>query len=330
MEIKQCLLTKNDCYKTARKITPAGIVVHSTGANNPYLRRYVQPDDGILGINKNNNSWNRSGLDVCVHAFIGKDKNNDVRVYQTLPFDYACWGVANGSKGSYNYNPAYIQFEICEDDLTNKEYFEKAFDLASEFCAYLIKRFNLKLENVVSHHEAHLRGYGSNHADCDHWLKRFGKTMDDFRAMVKDKMEPIPTPSPSDLKIEKIDKKKIKLNKNANLWNLDFDNWNEAKSVKTYEKNTIIENIVAIAYHKLGGKYYMTEYSYSNNIHNGFNVVDCEDVEEFVTYTVKKGDNLSKIAQKYNTTWQKIYEDNKDVIGDNPNLIKPGQVLIMK
>ena len=46
-----------------------------------------------------------------------------------------------------------------------------------------------------------------------------------------------------------------------------------------------------------------------------------------VTYTVQKGDNLTKIAKKYNTTWQKIYEDNKDVIGDNPNLIKPGQVL---
>ena len=45
------------------------------------------------------------------------------------------------------------------------------------------------------------------------------------------------------------------------------------------------------------------------------------------TYTVQKGDNLTKIANKYNTTWQKIYEDNKDVIGSDPNLIKVGQVL---
>ena len=42
---------------------------------------------------------------------------------------------------------------------------------------------------------------------------------------------------------------------------------------------------------------------------------------------VKKGDNLSKIAKKYNTTWKKIYEKNKDVIGSNPNLIYPGQIL---
>ena len=46
-----------------------------------------------------------------------------------------------------------------------------------------------------------------------------------------------------------------------------------------------------------------------------------------ITYTVKKGDNLTSIAKKYNTTWKKIYEDNKDVIGSDPNLIKPGQVL---
>jgi len=45
------------------------------------------------------------------------------------------------------------------------------------------------------------------------------------------------------------------------------------------------------------------------------------------TYTVKKDDNLSSIAAKYNTTWQKLYEKNKTVIGSNPNLIYPGQVL---
>jgi len=47
-------------------------------------------------------------------------------------------------------------------------------------------------------------------------------------------------------------------------------------------------------------------------------------------YTVKKGDNLSKIAKKYNTTWQKIYNDNKKIIGSNPNLIRPGMKLVIK
>ena len=43
-----------------------------------------------------------------------------------------------------------------------------------------------------------------------------------------------------------------------------------------------------------------------------------------ITYTVKKGDTLSSIASKYNTTWQKIYEKNKSAIGSNPNLIHAG------
>ena len=46
-------------------------------------------------------------------------------------------------------------------------------------------------------------------------------------------------------------------------------------------------------------------------------------------YIVQKGDTLTSIARKYNTTWQQIYELNKDVIGDNPNLIYPGQIFII-
>jgi len=41
-------------------------------------------------------------------------------------------------------------------------------------------------------------------------------------------------------------------------------------------------------------------------------------------YEIREGDSLRKIARKYGTTWQKIYEMNKDVI-KNPDLIFPGQ-----
>lgn len=47
------------------------------------------------------------------------------------------------------------------------------------------------------------------------------------------------------------------------------------------------------------------------------------------TYTVKAGDTLSGIAAKYGTTWQKLYDLNKKVIGSNPNVIKVGQVLTL-
>lgn len=48
------------------------------------------------------------------------------------------------------------------------------------------------------------------------------------------------------------------------------------------------------------------------------------------TYTVVNGDTLSSIAKRFNTTWQKIYNDNRAVIGNNPNRIYAGQKLVIK
>jgi nucleoid-associated protein YgaU len=47
------------------------------------------------------------------------------------------------------------------------------------------------------------------------------------------------------------------------------------------------------------------------------------------SYTVRKGDSLSKIAKReYGDAqqWHRIYNANRDIIND-PNLIQPGQVL---
>lgn len=179
------LLTKNDCYKSNRKMKPKGIVVHSTGVNNPDLKRYLGPDDGRIGKNHYGNHWNRSGIAKCVHAFIGKDRKGSVCTYQTLPLNICAWGVGSGSKGSYNYNPGYLQFEILEDRLKDKNYFNKVMKEAQELCARWCKEFNIPVDKVISHKEAYKQGYGSNHKDCDHWLSKFGKDMDWFRSEVK-------------------------------------------------------------------------------------------------------------------------------------------------
>lgn len=205
MDIITAYATKNDCYKKAQKMTPKGIVVHSTGANNPNLKRYVDAPDEV-GVNQYGNHWNNPvsvmGRSVCVHSFIGYDKNKKVRVANILPYNYCCWGVGSGSKGSYNYNPAYIQFEMCEDGLTDKTYFTAVRDVAIEYCAYLCKEFNLPVENIVSHKEAHALGYGSNHGDPDNWWSKHGYTMDMFRAAVKAKLntqqETTPPPTPTE------------------------------------------------------------------------------------------------------------------------------------
>ncbi len=188
MDIIKAHAVKNLCYIAAQKMIPGGIVVHSTGANNPNLKRYVDCPDK-LGVNVYGNHWNNAkpgGRRVCVHAFIGYDKDKNVRVAEILPLNICCWGVGSGKKGSYNFSPAYIQFEICEDGLQDKDYYQKVFAVAVEYTAHLCKTYDLSVEQIVSHKEAHQKGYGSNHGDPEHWMKNFGETMDDFRNAVSE------------------------------------------------------------------------------------------------------------------------------------------------
>ncbi|WP_328941598.1 LysM peptidoglycan-binding domain-containing M23 family metallopeptidase [Streptomyces sp. NBC_00250] len=49
------------------------------------------------------------------------------------------------------------------------------------------------------------------------------------------------------------------------------------------------------------------------------------------TYSVVRGDYLSKIAAEHHLTggWQKLYADNRQVVGENPSLILPGMKLTL-
>lgn len=189
MNLHVCLLKENDCYKAGRTMVPKGVMVHSTGANNPNLRRYVGPDDGLLG-ESSPRHWNQSGVGACVHAFIGRQKGGTVAIYQTLPWTMRGWHSASGPKGSAN--NTHISFEICEDDLSDETYFRAVYDQAVELTAYLCKAYGLDPEAdgvVICHQEGFQRGIASNHADVLHWFPKYGKSMDDFRADVAQAME---------------------------------------------------------------------------------------------------------------------------------------------
>lgn len=182
MNLHKLILTNNACYKAGQTIVPKGIMVHSTGANNPNLRRYVGPDDGLLGKNPNNNHWNQDrpdGRDVCVHAFIGKLADGSVATYQTLPWNWRGWHC--GGSG----NDTHIGFEICEDGLTDAGYFKTVYQEAVKFCVYLCRLYNLTEKNVICHSEGFKLGIASNHSDVMHWFPRFGKSMDTFREEVR-------------------------------------------------------------------------------------------------------------------------------------------------
>lgn len=185
LQIRTQLLTKNDCYKSGQKIKPKGIMVHSTGANNPNISRYVP-------IGKSTNHWDQPGIKKCVHAFIGKRPDGFVGICQTLPFDMKGWHAGAPAKGKTGANNTHIGFECCEDNLQNREYFEEVYEMAAQFCAFLCEKFNFDpLEDgvIISHHEGHMRGIASNHADIDHWLKIYGLTMGNFRNRVANIMK---------------------------------------------------------------------------------------------------------------------------------------------
>ena len=194
-----CMMTQSTCYKGTKKMTVKGVLWHSTGCNNKTVKRYVQPSDNdpnreellkIIGVNKNGNDWNHKKRQAGVNAFIGTLADGSVAAVQVMPWDFAPWGCGKGSKGTCN--DAWIQFEICEDSLTSKEYFEKIYQEAVELTAYLCKVHNLdpladvafagqKVPSVLCHKDSYKLKLGSNHSDIYHWFEKYGKSLVNVR-----------------------------------------------------------------------------------------------------------------------------------------------------
>lgn len=194
-----CMMTQSTCYKGTRKFTPKGVLWHSTGANNPWLKRYVQPDDDAadrsewlarLGKNQYANDWNHIDRQAGLNFWIGKLADGTVAAVQTMPWDYRPWGCGSGNNGSCN--NTHIQFEICEDALNDASYFNACYQEACEMTAYLCKMFGidpkgtvsyngLQVPTIIDHTGSHALGLGSNHGDIQHWSRRYGKTMENVR-----------------------------------------------------------------------------------------------------------------------------------------------------
>lgn len=196
-----CMMTQSTCYRQTKKMQVKGVLWHSTGANNPTLKRYVQPDDNakdkdalirLIGKNAYGNDWDHTSVQAGLNAWIGKLSDGTVAV-QTMPWDYRPWECGSGAKGSCN--TGWIQFEICEDGLNDAAYFAKVYQEACELTAYLCKMFGIdpkgsvdyngmKVPTILCHADSHKLGLGSNHRDVLHWFPKFGKSMDIVRADV--------------------------------------------------------------------------------------------------------------------------------------------------
>jgi flagellum-specific peptidoglycan hydrolase FlgJ len=152
----------------------------------------------LLGSNTSKNDWNHTSVQAGLNCWIGKLADGAVTTVQTMPWDYKPWGCGSGNKGSCN--NGWIQFEICEDGLTDKTYFDKVYKEACEITAYLCDLYNIDPKGTVTvngvavptilcHADSYKLGFGSNHGDVNHWFPKYGKSMttarNDVAALMK-------------------------------------------------------------------------------------------------------------------------------------------------
>ena len=212
-----CMQTQSTCYNGTSTMTVKGVLWHCTGANNPALKRYVQPSDDaadrdkwleLLGVNTGRNDWNHIPQQAGLNAWIGKLADGTVTTVQTMPWDYRPWGCGSGGRGTCN--DGWVQFEICEDALTDEEYFNAVYKVGCELTAYICQMFGLDPKGTVSHagidvpvilchNDSAKLGLGTYHGDVYNWFNKFGKTMDDVRNDVAALLagdEPEPEPEP--------------------------------------------------------------------------------------------------------------------------------------
>lgn len=236
-------------------MTPEFIVTHNT-AND------ASAANEIAYMNRNN--------DYTSYHFAV----DDVEIVQGLPLDRNGWHAGDGANGAGNRKG--IGIEICYSK-SGGDRFDQAERNAAWLTAKLLKERGWGIDRVKKHQDF-MNKY-CPHRTLDNGWRR-------YLNMVQVELNKLNQPAPSkpanaDIAYEVLPKPRtVVLTKNTTLWNFNFTKWGEAKAIKNYNQGEKIE-VVAIAHNKsVGGKYYMTDYSWNNgNIRatNGFNTKDCQD-----------------------------------------------------
>uniref|UniRef100_UPI003FEE09D0 glucosaminidase domain-containing protein n=1 Tax=Eisenbergiella tayi TaxID=1432052 RepID=UPI003FEE09D0 len=301
MRIINSIMTKNPCYTKGRKLVAVkGLMLHSVGTPQPSAQVFIR-------------QWNKESYNnACVHAFID---GNTGEIFQTLPWEHRGWHCASGAKGSGN--NTHIGVEMCEpatikytggaswretgDGTNTKATVLRTYTSAVQLFAFLCEEYHLNpLDDgvIISHSEGYRRGIASNHGDVEHIWKKFGLTMDHFRADVQAAM--------SDNNAVVTGTATYKVMRGDSLWGIaqkclgDGNRWPEIKTLNSLESDTI----------------------YSGQILK----LPTDETAIQATYTVEHGDSLWKIAQKClgdGNRWPEI----KTLNGLDSNVIYSGQVL---
>ena len=315
-----CMQTQSTCYKGTSTMTVKGVLWHSTGANNPTLKRYVQPSDTPdsrdtvtlqqIGKNAYGNDWNHIKRQAGLNCWIGKLADGTVTTIQTMPWNYKPWGCGSGSKGSCN--NGWIQFEICEDGLTDKQYFDAVYKEACEITAYLCKLYNIdpngtvthggvKVPTILCHYDSYKLGLGSNHGVIDHWFPKHVKSMATARADVAALLA-----ADNSATTETVSVKTYKVVTEINKYSTASDAQNKQNSKGTYS----------------AGTYYI--YSKYPNGYNGMYNISTDETGSSAGSWINPEENV--VQQVVTETTKKLYrvrkskDDAKSQVGAYSNL----------
>ena len=190
LSIVKNYLTRNDCYKSGRRITPIGIQIHTLGTAQNTAQSLAD-------------YWNQSGISACVHYAV--DAEVEGKVLQFLPENYRSW--ADAGYGNNNL----ITIEGMESDymrytggasyiITNQTKFkadiQRSYNGMVLLCAKICNergwnptaKLTSGLYLISSHYEGNKAGLSSNHGDPNHIWGKMGYTMSGFRKAVKTAM----------------------------------------------------------------------------------------------------------------------------------------------
>lgn len=186
----KCYMPDSKWYRQSGAFTPKGLLWHDTGADNPWLKRYVQPADNdpnrdelikLIGKNTYGNDWEHGGKDkdAGLNCWVGKLQDGKVTTLQAGPWTKRPWGCG-ARKSGYSLNDTHIQWEICQDAKHDKAYFADVYEESVQISAYLCKMFKIdphgiimyrgiKVPTIVCHWDSYILGCGSGHGDIYDW-----------------------------------------------------------------------------------------------------------------------------------------------------------------
>ena len=214
--------------------------------------------------------WQNPSRGGSSHLWVG---NNPGQIEQYVDFNDTAW-----ANGNWTSNCESITCETRGDwrgyyDQTTLDNLSEAMYQCLKLYPNLALTFHQDVSSVYTLCPAELKHNG-------YALQAWNKAKARLAAENAPKPKPNPTPAPAQ-KLVAIDipNKIYVTTKDADLWDLSFDSWGAAKSVKKYPKGTQIE-VSAVVDHPLGGRYLISEYSFSNGIFNGVNVADVVEYKE--------------------------------------------------